>query len=213
MTRNPTGHDQEQLSADFLLSAYRRGWFPMADPATRRIAWFSPDPRSIIPLDGLHVSRTLAREVRRARFEIRVDSAFREVVRACAEPRADDDQSWIDDRFVTAYTALHRAGHAHSVEAWLEGRLVGGLYGVRLGQAFCGESMFCRPALGGANASKVCLVHLVDRLRRGGFTLLDTQFINPHMARLGSIEIPRQQYLDRLARAIRGSASFVGSGT
>src|SRR5262245_49632253 len=141
-TMRPRGH---QLSTDLLLSAYRRGWFPMADPLTGAVRWYHPDPRAIVPLDEFHVPRNLAREVRRGRFEIRCDTAFEQVMRACAAPRPDDDQTWIDDRLVEAYVGLHRAVHAHSVEAWHDERLVGGLYGVHVDGAFMGESMFCRP--------------------------------------------------------------------
>ncbi len=202
MTRRPHRHDPRPLSVETLLSAYRRGWFPMVDPISGGIDWHCPDPRAVLILDGFHVPRTLARLVRRGVFEIRFDTAFEDVIRACSEPRDDDGQSWIDERLVQAYTALHRAGHALSVEAWRDGRLVGGLYGVRVGSIFCGESMFSRPGLGGTDASKVCLVHLVEYLRRDGIALIDTQFINPHMARFGCIEIPRDEYLARLAGAI-----------
>jgi leucyl/phenylalanyl-tRNA---protein transferase len=192
----------QQLSTSLLLSAYRRGWFPMADPLTGAIRWYHPDPRAILPLERFHVPASLGRELRRGRFDIRCDTAFEQVMRACAAPRPDEDLSWIDDRFIEAYTQLHRAGHAHSVEAWRDGRLVGGLYGVHVGGAFMGESMFSRPDLGGTNASKVCLVHLVGWLRHRGFLLLDTQFRTPHLDRFGCLEVSREQYLELLAEAL-----------
>ena len=192
----------QQLSIPLLLSAYRRGWFPMADPLTGAIRWYHPDPRAILPLERFHVPGSLGRELRRGRFDIRCDTDFEQVMRACAAPRPDEDLSWIDDRFIEAYTLLHRAGHAHSVEAWRDGRLVGGLYGVHVGGAFMGESMFSRPDLGGTNASKVCLVHLVGWLRHRGFLLLDTQFRTPHLDRFGCLEVSREQYLELLAEAL-----------
>ncbi len=196
--RQPAPH---RLTTELLLAAYRRGWFPMADPDTGDIEWFSPDPRAILPLEAFHVPATLRREVRRRRFEIGSDLAFTDVMRACAAPRAREGGSWIDDTLIEAYAGLFAAGHAHSVEARLVGRLVGGLYGVSIGGAFFGESMFSLPDLGGTNASKVCLVHLVERLLRRGFILLDTQFSTEHLEQFGCIEIPRREYLKRLAEA------------
>ncbi|MDY7109503.1 MAG: leucyl/phenylalanyl-tRNA--protein transferase [Planctomycetota bacterium] len=194
--------DPDNTSPELLLWAYGRGIFPMADPITGEMGWYSPDPRGIIPLAGFRVPRTLARTVRQGRFDIRSDTAFEAVMRACARPRSRDDLPWIDERLIGAYVGLHRLGHAHSVEAWREGTLVGGLYGVQVGAAFFGESMFVFPNLGGTNASKICLVHLVGHLRRRGFILLDTQFINPHLEQFGCIEISRAEYLRRLADAI-----------
>jgi leucyl/phenylalanyl-tRNA---protein transferase len=200
-----------------LLTAYRQGYFPMADPDARgrhagRIRWFNPDPRGIIPIEpadietSFHIPRRLRDRVRSGRFEITSDTAFCEVITACAAPRRAEPKSWIDATIIEAYTALHSAGHASSIEAWLPGDgdrvLVGGLYGVRIGAAFFAESKFSRPALGGTDASKVCLVHLVLHLRRRGYTLLDTQFWNPHIAQFGCTEIPRDEYLARLAAAV-----------
>ncbi len=199
------------LTPDRLLAAYRRGWFPMADPLTGAIEWFNPDPRAIFPLDppdAFHVPASLAREVSRGRFEIRCDTAFEQVMRACGSPRGPDDLTWIDRRMVDAYTALRRIGHAHSVEAWRGSRLVGGLYGVHVGGAFMGESMFSNAGLGGTNASKVCLVHLVRWLRHRGFGLLDTQFHTPHLGRFGCVEVPRDEYLLRLAEAVRRDVAW-----
>jgi leucyl/phenylalanyl-tRNA--protein transferase len=191
-----------------LLWAYERGIFPMAEPRTGRLEFYSPDPRAIIPLDGLHVPRSLARVLRGARFDVRSDTAFEAVIRACAEPRIDREETWLDEHLIGLYVRLHELGHAHSVEAWRDDRLVGGLYGVAIGAAFCGESMFSHPEEGGTDASKVCLVHLVERLQRGGFRLLDTQFSTPHLERLGCIEIPREEYLKLLERAIAQPANW-----
>lgn len=185
-----------------LLWAYASGIFPMADPHTNRIDWYSPDPRGIIPLDGFHVPKNLAREVRKGRFQIRFDTAFKRVMRSCAVDRNQDNESWINERIITAYTDLHERGNAHSVEAWRDDQLVGGLYGVAIGGAFFGESMFTRPDRGGTNASKICLAHLVRHLNERGYTLLDTQFTNPHLEQFGCIEITRDEYLKRLQHAI-----------
>jgi leucyl/phenylalanyl-tRNA--protein transferase len=199
-----------------MLDAYRRGWFPMADPRTGAIGWYDPDPRGVIPIErgdaagAFRVPASLAQRVRSGRFVVTCDAAFGRVIRACAQPRPEQGQpeSWIDGRIVAAYETLHEAGHAHSVEAWRvredtgELVLVGGLYGVAVGGLFAGESMFSRPSLGGTDASKVCLVHLVAHLRRRGFTLLDTQFVNDHLLQFGCTEIARSEYRRRLARAI-----------
>lgn len=186
------------LEPGTLLAAYRRGLFPMPDGGLRPpLCWFSPVRRGIIPLDGLVVSRSLRRAVRGC--EIRVDSAFAQVVSACADPRRP--QGWITSEVAEAYVELHRLGWAHSVEAWREGRLVGGLYGVAIGGLFAGESMFHRER----DASKVALVGLVDLLRdeHAAGRLLDVQWVTPHLATLGAVEIPRDDYLDRLAVALR----------
>lgn len=165
------------------------------------IYWFDPDPRAIIPLDErFHVPKRLARTVRRGVFEIRINTAFRAVMEACAAR----DETWISDEFIEVYTELHRMGFAHSVESWLDGELVGGLYGVALRGLFAGESMFSHHR----DASKVALVHLVERLRAGGFTLLDTQFITSHLAKFGAIEIPRDKYLLLLSEAMSTWAEF-----
>ena len=194
------------IPTDLLLAAYASGWFPMADDEGR-IAWYSPDPRAVIPLDGFHVPARLERMVRKGTFRIRVDAAFCEVIGACAAAERDEEGggTWISGEIVDSYTALHRAGFAHSVETWEGERLVGGLYGVALGGAFFGESMFHLAA----NASKVALVALVERLRAQGFTLLDTQWITPHLRQFGTIEIPRDEYLRRLEAALRRRPSFV----
>ena len=166
------------------------------DDAT--LYWISPEARGVIPLDGLHISRRLARTIRSDRFVVTSDTAFAEVIAACAASAPGREQTWINREIEELYVALHARGHAHSIECWRDGRLAGGLYGVKLGAAFFGESMFSRER----DASKVALAHLVARLRVGGFTLLDTQFITAHLVRLGAREIPREVYLGRLARAV-----------
>jgi leucyl/phenylalanyl-tRNA--protein transferase len=192
------------IPSDLLVSAYATGWFPMSVDGA--IQWFSPDPRGIIPLDGLRVSKRLARVVRQGRFGITFDTAFVDVMRACAAADRDpeDPGTWISDEIVESYTALHGHGLAHSVEAWRGGRLVGGLYGVALRGAFFGESMFHRET----DASKVALVALVERLRGRGYVLLDTQWTTPHLESLGAIDIPRREYLRRLERALTRDCSF-----
>lgn len=193
-----------RLTPDLLIAAYCQGLFPMADESGE-IGFYDPDPRAIIPLDAFHVPRRLARTVRNGGFEIRVDTAFRRVIEECAAPAPGRESTWISPEIVAAYTRLHELGFAHSVEAWRDGRLVGGLYGVGLRGLFAGESMFSRER----DASKVALVHLVERLRRGGFVLLDTQFVaGPHMLQFGTIEIPREEYRRRLAAALAVEATF-----
>ena len=195
--------------ASLLLRAYAQGIFPMANPHTGAIDYYSPDPRAVLPLDAaFHVPRSLARVARKGVFELRSDTAFERVIRACAEPRHERPETRLNERLIAPYVELHRAGFAHSVEAWRDGELVGGLYGVHLGGAFFGESMFSRPESGGRDASKVCLVELVERLRAGGFRLLDTQFTTAHLKRFGCVEISRQQYLAKLARALRVEARW-----
>ncbi len=177
-----------------VLDAYRTGLFPMRLSRGGPIGWWSPDPRGVIPLDGLRVSRSLRRSCRR--YAVTVDTAFVDVIRACADPRRPE--GWIDESFVTAYSTLHRLGWAHSVETWHDGALVGGVYGLAIGGLFAGESMFHRAT----DASKVALVGLVDRLRRGGGSLLDVQWTTPHLVSLGAIDVPREHYLHELAAAI-----------
>lgn len=196
--------DDYAPTPDLLLVAYMQGIFPMADPDTGVVDWYSPDPRGIMPLgQGFHVPKTVRRQVRCRDFTVVSDRDFTAVMRACAGPRASEPDTWIDERLVAAYSGLHERGFAHSVEAWRGGQLVGGLYGVHIGAAFFGESMFVRPELGGTGASKVCLVHLVEHLRAIGGRLLDTQFTNPHLERFGCVEIPRDDYLVRLEDAAR----------
>ena len=191
------------LRPDVLLNAYAQGVFPMAHDSGE-IYWYDPDPRAILPLDGLHVPRRLRQRMNRQPFEIRVNSAFRTVMRRCAETAPDRPSTWIDDTILNSYTVLHRLGFAHSVEAWQDGELVGGLYGVALQGLFAGESMFSRAT----DASKICLVHLVERMREQGLTLLDVQYQTDHLARFGVIEIPRDEYKRRLADALNVAAKF-----
>lgn len=170
-----------------------------------RIGWYDPDPRAILPLPTFHVPRRLARTVRNGSFEVRVDTCFTNVMRACATvPRGKHSGSWISEELIEAYTALHQLGLAHSVETWQQNQLVGGLYGVAIRGLFAGESMFSLET----DASKVALVHLVERLRAGNFQLLDTQFLTSHLARFGAIEIPRSDYQIRLSRALLVDAVF-----
>ena len=166
--------------------------------------WIDPDRRGILPLDGLHMPRKLRRRIRRGDFIVRCNSAFKQVIQGCAAATDDRPDTWINPAIEQLYSELHEMGFAHSVECWQSGRLVGGLYGVTLGAAFFGESMFSRAT----DASKVALVHLVMRLRKGGFRLLDTQFNTPHLSQFGVIEIPRDRYRKLLARAITSPAEF-----
>ncbi|TWB45709.1 leucyl/phenylalanyl-tRNA--protein transferase [Nitrospirillum pindoramense] len=194
-----------RLTPELLVRAYTLGVFPMAESAEDdEIFWFDPPERGILPLDGFHAPRRLMRTVRQGRFQVSVDTDFAGVMRACGESTTDRPDTWINAQILEAYVALHREGHAHSVECRREGRLVGGLYGVSIGGAFFGESMFSRET----DASKVALVHLVARLRAGGYRLLDTQFVTTHLAQFGAVEIPRVQYRALLARALSQPARF-----
>jgi leucyl/phenylalanyl-tRNA--protein transferase len=192
-----------KLSPPLLLNAYSQGIFPMADE-DGTIYWYDPDPRAILPLESFHVPRSLARRIRRGGFEIRVDTTFREVIMACAEPGAGREGTWISPEFIEAYTRLHELGFAHSVETWIDDELAGGLYGVTLRGLFAGESMFSWVT----DSSKIALVHLVERLRQGGFCLLDVQFMTPHLRRFGAIEILRAEYKVRLTQALTVEAQF-----
>jgi leucyl/phenylalanyl-tRNA--protein transferase len=196
-------HGTPKLTPEILLRAYAEGLFPMAERrGDSTLYWVSPEKRGILPLDSFHVPHRLARTMRNGSFTVTADQAFGEVMRACAAPGPGRPESWINDEILRLYTALHAGGHGHSIECWQDGELAGGLYGVRLGAAFFGESMFSRRR----DASKVALVALVEGLRRGGFVLLDTQFITPHLAQFGAIEIPRAQYLMKLADALNREA-------
>lgn len=185
-----------------LVRGYREGRFPMGLEGGE-IGWFSPDPRGILPLETFHVPRRLQRIVRAGEFTIRIDTAFEDVMRACAARRHEG--TWINEEILASYAALNRLGLAHSVEAWRDGALAGGLYGVHLGGAFFGESMFHRAT----DASKVALVALVNRLRARGFVLLDTQWVTAHLQQFGAIEIPRPEYLRRLDESLKLEVSFV----
>lgn len=173
----------------------------MYDEDSDQIQWYLPDPRTIIPLDGLHISRSLAKTIRQGVFEVRVNTDFEGVMRGCADRR---EGTWISEDFISVYTALHRQGKAHSVETWREGRLVGGTYGVAIGGAFMAESMFHYET----DASKVALVALITRLRERGYALLDVQYLTPHLARFGAIEIAHHVYNDYLKRALRLKCRF-----
>ena len=191
-----------RLDPELVLDAYRHGVFPFYD-ADQPVLWWCPDPRAVLEVDALHVPRRLMRTLRRSDWEVTVDTAFEEVVRACDEQRPDG--TWIHEAMVRCYTALHAAGHAHSLEVRREGRLVGGIYGVAVGGLFAAESKFHRAR----DASKVALVHLARRLADRGYTLLDVQFLTPHLAQFGCVEIPRDEYLARVARAVGQDVAFV----
>jgi leucyl/phenylalanyl-tRNA--protein transferase len=205
---DPSGmpDDLVALGADLapgtILAAYRSGLFPMRVSRGGPLGWWSPDPRGVIPLDGLHVSRSLRRS--RRRFRITVDTAFETVMRACADPRRP--AGWIDESFVDAYCRLHDLGWAHSIETWHGDRLAGGVYGLAIGGLFAGESMFHHVT----DASKVALVALVERLRAGGGTLLDVQWTTPHLESLGAVDMTRRAYLERARRAVRGPQLDLG---
>jgi leucyl/phenylalanyl-tRNA--protein transferase len=195
----------EGFSIEDLIDCYRRGVFPMADARhDRRVFLVDPARRGVIPLDGFHASRRLARTVRTDRFKVRIDTAFGQVVAACAAPRSGRMETWINEPIQAMCDALFNRGLAHSIESWREGRLVGGLYGVALGGAFFGESMFSTER----DASKVALVHLIARLKVGGFTLIDSQFLTEHLATFGAEEIPRAEYIRRLGSALEVHADF-----
>ena len=193
------------IPSDLLLAAYSSGWFPMADEAGT-ISWYSPDPRGVMPLDTFHVPSRLERTMRRSALQVRIDTAFAQVMRACAEAEreGEDGGTWISDEIIASYSALHTQGYAHSVEVHDGDRLVGGLYGVALGGAFFGESMFHTAT----DASKIALVALIDRLRDRGFTLLDTQWVTPHLQQFGAIEIPRPDYLRKLEESLQLEVRF-----
>jgi len=187
------------ITPEILLRAYSIGLFPMAESADDpEIFWVEPEMRGVLPLDGFHVSKSLAKAIRNAPFDIRVNTAFNSVIDLCAQPAEDRPSTWINSTIRKLYAELHTMGHAHSVEAWEGDELVGGLYGVSLGSAFFGESMFSRRT----NASKMCLVYLVERLRTRGFTLLDTQFTTAHLKTFGAIDVPKDDYLGMLKQAV-----------
>ena len=193
------------ITPKILLQAYSVGIFPMAETAEdTALYWVEPDERGIIPLRGLRISHSLRKQVRKQPFEIRIDTAFSEVIEACAAKTENRKSTWINARIRKLYNQLHKMDHCHSVECWQDGKLVGGLYGVKIGAAFFGESMFSRVT----DASKVALVHLVARLNAGGFQLLDAQFMNPHLKTLGAIVISKADYKELLPSAIEASADF-----
>lgn len=188
------------LSVDRLVLAYSSGIFPWT---VNPITWWSPDPRGVFELENFHVSRSLQYELKRGRMEVTFDQAFEAVIRGCAEAPRDSDSTWITEEFIRAYIRLHQAGHAHSVEAWMNGELVGGLYGVAVGGLFAGESMFHRTS----NASKVCVARLVERLKQRGFVLFDTQMVTSATVQLGAVEVRRSEYLKRLRAAMAVAAA------
>ena len=194
-----------EITPDLLLKAYRIGVFPMGerrdDP---KLYWLDPQNRAVLPLDGFHLPKRLARTVRSGQFEVTADTDFAGVMRACAEPRPGHPESWINEPIIDLYTELHASGHAHSIECRTDGKLVGGLYGVTVGAVFFGESMFSRVR----DVSKVALVHLVARLIKGGFRLLDCQFMTEHLRAFGAVEIPRDDFRGLLADAIDRPADF-----
>jgi len=197
--------DRLNLTPDMLLLAYEIGVFPMAeDRDDPELFWVDPRLRGILPLDNFHVPRRLGRTVRSRRYQVTFDRDFHAVIEGCAESTEGRPQTWINDEIVNLYTSLFHMGHAHSVECWQDGDLVGGLYGISLGGAFFGESMFSRAR----DASKVALVQLVTRLRAGGYVLLDTQFITDHLSQFGAREIPRAEYRILLAEALNVDADF-----
>ena len=195
------------LTADQILRAYALGVFPMArqhdDP---KLYWVDPEKRGILPLDEFHLPRSLKKVLKRECFDLRIDTAFEQVLELCAESTARRPETWINTEIVRLFTDLHHAGLAHSIESWQDGKLVGGLYGLSLGSAFFGESMFSRAT----DASKAALSYLVALMRKGGYTLLDTQFVTDHLAQFGAIEIPRRDYLRLLAQALDRPAAFPG---
>lgn len=187
------------ITVDMLLRAYSIGLFPMAESADDpELFWVEPELRGVIPVNDFHISKSLAKAIRKKPFDIRFDTAFEAVMAGCAEEATDRPSTWINETIRKLYTELHQIGHAHSVEAWEGDKLVGGLYGVSLGSAFFGESMFSRRT----NASKICLVYLVERLRQQGFTLLDTQFTTEHLKTFGAIDVPKAEYAKMLETAV-----------
>jgi leucyl/phenylalanyl-tRNA--protein transferase len=202
-----SGSDEHHtfITPQILLKAYSAGLFPMAEKANDpTIFWVEPELRGVMPLDTFHTPRSLKKEVRRGTYHITFNEAFNNVVKACAAPAPGREETWINEPIRLLYSELHDLGHAHSVEAWYNDELVGGLYGVSLGRAFFGESMFSRRT----NASKVALVHLIERLKERGFVLLDTQFTNDHLTQFGTIEVLRAEYEEMLEVALIGTAEF-----
>jgi leucyl/phenylalanyl-tRNA--protein transferase len=192
--------DRSPLSPQLLIYAYSNGYFPMPDPGTGQVGWFRPDPRAIIPLDGFHASRSLMRKVKKNVFSVTIDQAFTDIMKACAARPG----TWITPEFIGAYTELFRRGYAHSVEVWHGKNLAGGLYGVSLSGAFFAESMFHTET----DASKLALLHLVDRMKARGMSLLEVQFLTPHLASLGAIEVADEVYLKLLQQALASASRF-----
>jgi leucyl/phenylalanyl-tRNA--protein transferase len=193
------------LTPDLLLNAYCQGIFPMAED-DGALAWYDPDPRAVLPLASFHVPRSLKRRMRKQDYEITINSGFREVMVQCAAPDTGRESTWISEELIDLYTQIHDMGYAHSIETWMQGQLVGGVYGVSIGGFFAGESMFSRVTGG----SKLALVGLVSHLKARGFMLLDIQFMTDHLKRFGAREIPRAHYKTQLAEALAVETSFVG---
>jgi leucyl/phenylalanyl-tRNA---protein transferase len=197
------------ITPQILLKAYAAGVFPMAESAEDpALYWVEPEERGVLPLDGFHVSRSLRKRVKQQSYDIRVDTAFAQVISLCAEHTDVRKETWINKRIISLYSQLHKMGCAHSVEAWQNDELVGGLYGIRIGAAFFGESMFSRAT----DASKVALVHLVARLRFGGFTLLDAQFVNNHLLQFGAVPVAKKDYQVMLTQALEREGNFSAFG-
>jgi leucyl/phenylalanyl-tRNA--protein transferase len=194
-----------ELTPELILRAYAAGIFPMAEDAdSPDLFWVSPEKRGVLPLDGFHISRSLRKTMKTREFSVRVDTDFDAVIDGCATEGEDRDSTWINPEIRRLYGELFRRGYVHTVEVWAEGELVGGLYGLSMGAAFFGESMFHRVT----DASKIAMAHLVERLKAGGYRLLDTQFVTPHLASLGGIEIPRELYEVQLAAALAHQGDF-----
>ena len=194
-----------EITPELIIRAYRAGIFPMAEDAEDEdLFWVSPEMRGIIPLDGFHLSTSLRKAIRKSGFVVKVDTDFEAIIDGCAEPDDGRESTWINNTIRSVYGELFRRGVVHTVEVWDGNELVGGLYGLAIGGAFFGESMFHRRT----NASKMAMAHLVERLKAGGFVLLDTQFLTPHLASLGGVEIPREQYEERLAEALLVSGDW-----
>lgn len=200
----PHSTNIKTIDPEFLCTAYCNGYFPMADPKTGEISWYSPDPRTVFELETFHIPRSLKLTLKKRSFEIRINHGFEEVMRACAQR----EETWISEGIIKSYVQLYSKGFAHSVETWKDETLVGGLYGVAIRGAFFGESMFSRIP----DASKVALVHLVMRLKEQGYSLLDTQFTTPHLQRFGAREISRVEYLQKLETALNITCSFIHEG-
>ncbi len=192
--------NRSPLSPQLLVYAYSNGYFPMPDPGTGQIGWFRPDPRAIIPVDGLHVSRSLRRTLRSAPFRVTIDQAFADVMKACA----DREGTWINGEFIGAYCELHRRGYAHSIEVWHQEKLAGGLYGVALSGGFFAESMYHKVT----DASKVALFNLITHMKAKGMSLLEVQFLTPHLKSLGAVEISDESYIQMLQDAMASPARF-----
>jgi len=192
-----------KLTPEIVLNGYCQGIFPMAEP-DGTLYWYDPDPRAILPLDALHIPRSLGRRLRKRDFEVRFNSAFGQVIRKCAEPGPGREETWISDDIIESFSLLHDSGFAHSVETWMGGELVGGLYGVSVGGLFAGESMFSRQT----DASKIALVALVERLRRHEFGVLDVQFTSDHLSRFGVTEVSRKAYKSLLKKALEIETEF-----